>query len=95
MNHTNQILWAMTAMASLSITVIYLRFWRQTADRLFFLFASAFGLLAINYVLLVVLDARTESRHLVYLLRLVAFGLIIYAIVDKNRSGPRQAGPGA
>jgi uncharacterized membrane protein len=81
MNGTNQILWAMTAMASLGVTV-----WRQTADRLFLLFAAAFGLLAINYLLLVALDPRVESRHWVYLLRLAAFGLIIYAIVDKNRS---------
>ncbi len=92
MNHANQILWGMTAMASLGVTVCYLRFWRQTADRLFFLFSAAFFLLAVNYVLLIVTDTTAESRHWVYLLRLAAFGLIIYAIVDKNRAGGRPAG---
>ena len=81
----NQVLWAMTAMASLGVAVFFLRFWRQTADRLFLLFAAAFGLLAAHWTVLAALNPVRDSRHLAYLIRLAAFLVIIIAILDKNR----------
>ena len=89
MNGVTQALWAMTAMAAFGVMGFYFRFWRQTRDRLFAIFAAAFGLLALNWFLLAILRPSEESSHLVYLLRLAAFILILLGIVDKNRASRR------
>jgi peptidoglycan/LPS O-acetylase OafA/YrhL len=73
--------------------LFFLRFWRRTRDRLFAIFAVAFLLLAANRIALVAFHADAEHQHYLYLLRLVAYTLIIAAIVDKNR--PRRARGGA
>ena len=86
MPHINIILWSMTAMACLGVAVCFLRFWRQTADRLFLLFALAFALFGVNTLLLAAINPAHESRHLIYLIRLAAFLVIIVAIIDKNRA---------
>ncbi|HEY8550674.1 MAG TPA: DUF5985 family protein [Vicinamibacterales bacterium] len=66
------------------VGLFFLRFWRASFDRLFLMFALAFWILAINYAVLGV--ARTsEWRVPVFTLRLLAFSLLIYAIVHKNR----------
>lgn len=75
--------WA--AMGCLACAVYFLRFWRQSRDRLFAYFSLAFGVLALNATLVMVFGAVDELRHYVYLLRLAAFVLIIYAIWQKNR----------
>ena len=80
-------LWGITVAAFAGGAVFFLRFWRQTRDRLFAIFALAFLVLAGNYVALEVVQATVESRHYAYLLRLLAFLLIIAGIVDKNRRG--------
>lgn len=74
-----------TALASLAVALFFLRFWRQTLDRFFLLFALAFATFAINRTALVAIDPELESRGLLYALRLAAFLLIIVAVVDKNR----------
>jgi hypothetical protein len=67
--------------------VFFARFWRQTGDRLFAIFAVAFALLALNYLGLAVLKVSDDSRHLLYFMRLASFLAIIGAIVDKSRRG--------
>ena len=67
--------------------LFFLRFWRLSRDRLFAIFAAAFLLLAIQRVLLVLDFALVEDATWYYVLRLVAFLLILFAIVDKNRGG--------
>jgi hypothetical protein len=74
------------AMASVVASLFFLRFWRDTGDRLFLIFSIAFLLLGITRVALTVADTPHESRLSIYLIRLLAFGLIAIAIVDKNRS---------
>ena len=74
-------------MAGVVIAVFFLRFWRQTKDRLFALFALSFAVLAVNRLLLSLLDPANEARTYVYAMRFVAFVLIIAAIVDKNIAG--------
>jgi predicted permease len=74
-----------SAVAAAAIALFFLRFWRDTDDRFFALFALAFGIFAINRVALAALDDESEVRTLVYLMRAVAFGVIVLAIVDKNR----------
>jgi hypothetical protein len=74
-----------TFVASLVIALFFFRFWRQTRDRLFGIFALAFTVFAINRAILSSLDESADGRVIVYLVRLLAFVLIIGAIVDKNR----------
>jgi len=81
-----------SAVAAAAIALFFLAFWRDTDDRFFALFALAFAIFAVNRIALSVLDDESEARTLVYVARAVAFGLIVVAIVDKNR--PR-AGPSA
>lgn len=75
-----------TMLASFAIALFFLRYWRQTADRLFAIFALAFTVFACSRIFLTILDEANEARPYVYLLRLAAFVLIIVAIVDKNRA---------
>lgn len=66
--------------------LFFLKFWSRTRDRLFAMFAAAFALLSIHRVLAVVtLNWFGESVWL-YVIRLVAFVIILVAIVDKNRA---------
>lgn len=71
-----------------AIAVFFLRYWRKTHDRLFGFFALSFLLLGIERVSMVMVSG--EGHTLVYLIRLAAFLLIIFAIVDKNRRGVRR-----
>ena len=62
----------------------FLRFWRQTADRLFLAFALAFVLFALNQALASWLTVVIEPASLIYGLRVLGFVIILGAIVDKN-----------
>jgi hypothetical protein len=75
------------AMASLIAGLLFLKLWRVSRDRLFALFAVAFWLLTLNWVVLAFANVAAESQYRVYLIRLLAFLLIGLAIVDKNRRG--------
>jgi len=70
-------------------SVFFARFWRRTRDTLFLAFAAAFALLALNQALIGLLDIPREERTPIFALRLLAFLLIIAAILWKNR-GPRR-----
>lgn len=65
--------------------LFFVRYWKSTADRIFLFFAAAFWLLGANWALLVGRDPSDEYMPYFYLLRLLAFLLILVAIVDKNR----------
>jgi hypothetical protein len=67
------------------IALFFLRFWRTTRDRLFLFFAIGFTLLLIERIVRTTLEIQTEWIPAVYLFRLAAYGLILYAIFDKNR----------
>ncbi len=73
------------AAGSLGVGLFFVRLWRDTRDRFFALFGLAFWVLALNWFLLVWVEASGEHRHYLYVLRLAAFLLIILAIADKNR----------
>jgi peptidoglycan/LPS O-acetylase OafA/YrhL len=81
-----------TVMAYLASALFFLRFWTQSRDRLFGLFALAFTLMGINTTVLTLLAADDERRYYLYIVRLFSFLLILYAIWDKNRAG-RRADP--
>lgn len=75
--------------AFLVAAVFFLKFWRQTRDRLFAHFSLAFLFFALNQVATTVLEVNAERGSFVYLLRIVGYVLILFAIADKNR---RQSG---
>ena len=64
--------------------LFFLKFWRKTRDRLFMNFTIAFWLLALNQLVLSILERTDETRTYVYFIRVIAFLFIIFAIVDKN-----------
>lgn len=75
-------------MGFLTAAALFLKFWRKTGEPLFRSFAGAFALLAAAQPLPVLLGADDESQAPIYLLRLAAFALIIWAIVRKNLKAP-------
>jgi len=81
----NLFLYGATVMGAFVAGLFFLRFWRRSGDRLFASFAIAFWLLAVNWALLALTDPANEARWMFYLLRLTAFCVILWAIVDKNR----------
>jgi hypothetical protein len=71
--------------------LFFVRFWRQTSDRLFLIFAISFWLLGSQRLALALTSAIVESDTGFYLVRLLAFLLILLAILDKNRGGGEAA----
>ena len=83
----NRLIAGALIMAYLVIGLFFLRFWKRTHDRLFVIFAVAFWVLAINRLLATAVSEDQEIRGLTYyIVRLIAFLLILAAIIDKNRS---------
>jgi len=74
------------ALGFLICGLFFLRFWWRTHDQLFMAFAIAFALLGMGQAILALANIPTEERGSLYLIRLVAFALIIVAILRKNRS---------
>jgi uncharacterized membrane protein HdeD (DUF308 family) len=74
----------MIAMASLIIALFFLRFWRNTRDRFFLYFALSFGIEGVHRIVATMTFDETEDSPLHYLVRLLAYGLIIWAILEKN-----------
>jgi len=72
-------------MGLLVISLFFLRFWTKTRDRLFLFFAAAFVLLLIEWAIRTFTSMSADSGTEVYLIRLLAFVMLIAAIVDKNR----------
>jgi MFS family permease len=69
--------------------LFFLRFWYESRDRLFAFFGIAFWMMATSWALLGLISPTEERRPYIYGLRLVAFLLIIAAMVDKNRARDR------
>ena len=88
----NQFLLGAIVMACGVAGLYFLRFWRKTHDRLFALFAIAFWVLGANWMLLAFIN-QDEVRTWLYVIRLCAFLVILYAILEKNRAG-RASRPG-
>ena len=81
----NAILAGALGMASLVAALFFLRFWRTTRDRFFLFFSLAFFIEGVNRLLIGASVSEDAPTH--YIPRLVAYGLILWAILDKNRKG--------
>ena len=74
------------ATTSLAAGVFFLRFWRDTRDSLFLTFGIAFVIEGVNRCALLFVNQANEGATWVYLVRLLAFLLILVGIINKNRS---------
>lgn len=75
----------MVVMGCAVACVYFLKFYRDTADRLFLFFAAAFSFEGLNRTILAFSPNPREADPLIYVLRLVAYGLLLVGILDKNR----------
>jgi len=71
-------------MGYLVLGLFFLKFWQRTRDSLFVMFAFAFWLLAGNVLAVSATEGVDLDVGWTYLLRLLAFVLIIVAIIRKN-----------
>ena len=85
MDEANAFISGASVVTSAGIALFFLRFWRHSGDRLLGIFALAFAVFAVNRLILVAVGENNENATYVYLVRLVAFVLILVAIADKNR----------
>ena len=82
----HQFLLGAVFMAFVVAGLFFLRFWRDTRDRLFILFSLAFFVLAVNRIGFFFTSQHNVKGDSLYGVRLLAFLLILLAILDKNRS---------
>lgn len=75
-------------MASLVLSIFFFRSWRQSHDQLFLCFGLAFWLMSLERLVLAVGRMDGEAHFSIYLMRLVAFLLIIFAVLRKNMQTP-------
>jgi len=85
----DQFLYGVIVMGFAVACLLFLSYWRRTRQSLFLSFAASFLLLAINYLWLAVTQIPVEERSPLYLVRLLAFALLIVGIVQSNR-GPSR-----
>lgn len=85
----NAVMLGAIAMASFVASLFFLRFWQNTRDRFFLFFAVSFFIEAVNRAALGLTAVSSEQEPFFYLVRLCAFGLILAAIIDKNRAETR------
>ncbi|MGH8287552.1 MAG: DUF5985 family protein [Steroidobacteraceae bacterium] len=80
-------MWGVLAMSSVTAALFFLRFWRESRERLFAFFALAFALLSANWIGLAIINHPTDEmrQEYGYVVRLVAFVILVIGIFDKNR----------
>jgi hypothetical protein len=71
--------------ASITAGAFFLKFWKQTRDSLFLAFAIAFIIEGLNRIGFLFVSSPNEAGPTIYVVRLVAFLLILGAIVRKNK----------
>jgi hypothetical protein len=71
-------------MACFTVSLFFLRFWKTTRDRFFLFFAISFLLEGISRIVLTIVQYGDEEEPLIYMIRLFAFLVILFAIIDKN-----------
>ena len=82
----DKFLLGMIVMCCLIIGLYFVRFYRKSRDRLFLFFATAFWLLGANWFVLVFYNGEEPGHAHLYILRLVAFVILLIGIWDKNRA---------
>lgn len=67
------------------VALFFWQFYRKIGDRFFLLFSISFHIFAVERCALVLLSISDESRSFLYMVRFIAFVIILIAIIDKNR----------
>lgn len=66
---------------------VFLRFWRETRDRLFLYFAVAFVVFGLSRMPRVFQEPGSEWLIYSFIVRFVAYASLLAAIIDKNLQG--------
>ena len=77
------------AMAGFVAGLVFLRYYRRTRDRFFLFFAASFWLDALGRIWMAARSVSDDGDAAVYTVRILAFALILLAILDKNWPGRR------
>lgn len=77
------------AAASVTASIFFLKFWKESGDRLFLAFAAFFLIEALSRVVLLLFARPNEGSPWIYLFRLAALLWILAAILRKNSSAPK------
>lgn len=80
------------AISCLYAALFFFRFRQRTGEHLFSIFGLAFAMLFIERCVLELTDPTAETRPYIYMIRLMAFLIIIYGIVEKNLSQKQGKG---
>jgi uncharacterized membrane protein HdeD (DUF308 family) len=81
----NGFLLGVIASCSIVAGIFFFRYWRDTRDSLFLTFALAFTIEGLNRTAMLLRSHPNEGTLSIYLVRFLAFSLIIAGIVGKNR----------
>ena len=80
-------------LSSIMAGLFFLRFWKVTGDRLFLFFSLAFFTMALSRVLMSLTVVSSDEHPVVYIVRLLAYGLILFGVLDKNRKKSHTSFP--
>ena len=72
------------SVASMASGMFFLKFWKRTRDSLFLAFGLAFLIEGFNRIGLLFVSKPSEASAVYYVVRMLAFLLILGAIVKKN-----------
>jgi uncharacterized membrane protein HdeD (DUF308 family) len=72
------------ATTSITAAIFFLRFWKRTHDSLFLAFAVAFLIEGVNRIAVLEVDRPNEGSPWTYVVRLIAFLIILAGILNKN-----------
>lgn len=75
------------AVASVFAGLVFFRFWSHTRDRFFLYFSWSLWIEAGHRVAFGLFPEFTDANPIAYIGRLVAYGLILLAILHKNKRG--------
>ena len=70
--------------SSMTAGIFFLKFWKHTRDSLFLAFGLAFIIEGLNRIAVLTVAHPNEGSPWIYLIRLLAFLLILAAILRKN-----------
>lgn len=85
-----QLLGGAIAMGSLIIALFFARFWRSTGDRFFLYFALSFLIEGLHRAYSSSNNMFSEDAPEHYLVRLLAYSLILWAVFEKNWPRKRE-----
>lgn len=90
MSTLNPLISGAIMMGFFTISLFFARFWKKTADILFLMFSISFFIMGVERAILA-LYYESEFRPFVYILRLLAFTVIILAVIYKNMSAGKNS----